>query len=73
MLRGGEHRAVVVVGGGASSACVALGLARRGPGLSCSSAKAELGWDCSAGKAGVLCPTHAMPLASPAALRQGLR
>lgn len=73
MLLRMEHRDVVVVGGGAIGACVALELARRGARPLVLERGAELGWGCSAGNAGVLCPSHAMPLASPAALRQGLR
>jgi D-amino-acid dehydrogenase len=34
---------------------------------------AELAWGCSAGNAGLICPSHATPLANPGALREGLR
>ena len=64
---------VVVVGGGAVGACVALELARRGARPVVLERGAALGAGCSAGNAGLLCPSHAAPLASPAALRQGLR
>ncbi|HSK14814.1 MAG TPA: FAD-dependent oxidoreductase [Gaiellaceae bacterium] len=64
---------VVVVGGGAIGACVALEVARRGGRPIVLEREAELGWGCSAGNAGVLCPSHATPLANPAALRQGIR
>jgi D-amino-acid dehydrogenase len=61
------------VGGGAIGACVALELARRGARPLVLERETELGWGCSAGNAGLLCPSHATPIANPAALRQGLR
>jgi D-amino-acid dehydrogenase len=64
---------VVVVGGGAIGAACALELAQRG-------ARVEVlergdGWatGCSAGNAGLIVPSHATPLATPSALRDGLR
>jgi D-amino-acid dehydrogenase len=64
---------VVVVGGGAIGACVALELARRGAEVTLLERGGELAWGCSAGNAGLICPSHATPLANPAALRDGLR
>ena len=64
---------VVIVGGGAIGACSALELARRGARVSLLERGAELAWGCSAGNAGLICPSHSAPLATPAALRQGLR
>jgi D-amino-acid dehydrogenase len=62
-----------VVGGGAIGVCVALDLARRGASVRLLERGPELAWGCSAGNAGLICPSHAAPLATPAALRQGLR
>jgi D-amino-acid dehydrogenase len=64
---------VAVVGGGAIGASVALELARRGARTLLLERGPELAWGCSAGNAGLICPSHAFPLATPAALRQGLR
>jgi D-amino-acid dehydrogenase len=64
---------VVVVGGGAIGVCVALELARRGAEVTLLERGGELAWGCSAGNAGLICPSHATPLANPAALRDGLR
>lgn len=64
---------VVVVGGGVIGACAALELARRGARVTLLERGAELAWGCSAGNAGLICPSHATPLANPAALRDGLR
>ena len=64
---------VVVVGGGAIGVCVALELARRGIEVTLLERGGELAAGCSAGNAGLICPSHATPLANPAALRDGLR
>ena len=64
---------VVVVGGGVIGACAALELARRGARVTLLERGGELAWGCSAGNAGLICPSHATPLANPAALRDGLR
>ncbi len=64
---------VLVVGGGAIGVCVALEAARRGASVTLVERGPELAWGCSAGNAGLICPSHAEPLASPASLRQGLR
>ena len=62
-----------MIGGGAVGVCCALELARRGASVTLLEAGAELGAGCSAGNAGLLCPSHAAPLATRAALRKGLR
>jgi D-amino-acid dehydrogenase len=64
---------VAVVGGGAVGVSAALELARRGARVILLERGGELAWGCSAGNAGLLCPSHFVPLASPAALRDGLR
>ncbi|MEZ5099266.1 MAG: FAD-dependent oxidoreductase [Thermoleophilia bacterium] len=64
---------VVVVGGGAVGASCALALVRRGARVTLVERGGSLAWACSAGSAGLVCPSHATPLASPAALRLGLK
>src|SRR5262245_31489513 len=64
---------VVVIGGGAIGACVALEAAQRGATVTLLERGAELAWGCSAGNAGLISPSHAAPLATPHAVRQGLR
>jgi D-amino-acid dehydrogenase len=63
---------VVVVGGGAIGVCVASELARRGAAVTLLERGPRLASGCSAGNAGLICPSHATPLATPAALRQGV-
>jgi D-amino-acid dehydrogenase len=64
---------VVVVGGGAIGTTVALELARRGARVTLLERGDALGAGCSAGNAGLICPSHSMPLASPAILHRGVR
>ena len=64
---------VVVVGGGVIGACAALELARRGAAVTLLERGGELAWACSSGNAGLICPSHATPLANRAALLDGLR
>jgi len=63
---------VVVVGGGAVGVTAAYELARRGL-RTVLLERGELGGGCSSGNAGLVCPSHSHPLATPAALREGLR
>jgi D-amino-acid dehydrogenase len=63
---------VVVVGGGAIGVTAAYELARRGLRTTLLE-RGELGGGCSSGNAGLVCPSHSAPLATPAALAEGLR
>ncbi len=64
---------VAVVGGGAVGVSVALELARRGASVTLLERGPELAWGCSAGNAGIVGPSHVLPLADPAAVRDGVR
>jgi D-amino-acid dehydrogenase len=64
---------VVVVGGGAIGVCCALELARRGAEVTLLERGEELASGASSGNAGLLCPSHSEPLASPASVKNGLR
>jgi D-amino-acid dehydrogenase len=64
---------VVVVGGGAIGAATALELARRGAQVVLLERGPALASGCSAGNAGLICPSHSTPLSNPAAVRNGLR
>jgi len=64
---------VVIVGGGAIGASVAFELARRGAAVTLLERGSHLAAGCSAGNAGLICPSHSTPLANPAAVRNGLR
>jgi D-amino-acid dehydrogenase len=64
---------VTVIGGGAIGVSCALELARAGARVTVLEAGADVGAGCSAGNAGLICPSHAAPRASGAALAQGLR
>jgi D-amino-acid dehydrogenase len=64
---------VVVVGGGAVGVCAALELAERGAAVTLLERGGELAWGCSAGNAGLVCPSHATPLANLHALVDGVR
>ena len=64
---------VLVIGGGAIGAASALELTRRGARVTILERGPELAWACSAGNAGIITMSHAEPLSTPAAVRQGLR
>ena len=64
---------VTVIGGGAVGVCVAFELARRGAGVTLLERGPRLAHGCSAGNAGLICPSHAEPLATRGALAEGLR
>jgi D-amino-acid dehydrogenase len=63
----------IVVGGGAVGVCCALELARRGAQVMLLERGPELAAGCSAGNAGLVCPSHATPISNPTSLRNGLR
>jgi D-amino-acid dehydrogenase len=63
---------VIVVGGGAIGVTAAYELARRGLRTTLLE-RGELGGGCSSGNAGLVCPSHSAPLATPAALAEGVR
>ena len=62
-----------MIGGGAIGACAALELARRGAKVTLLERGPRLASGCSEGNAGLICPSHAEPLASRAALVEGFR
>jgi D-amino-acid dehydrogenase len=62
----------VVVGGGAIGVAVAHSIARKQGEVTLVERATELGSGCSFGSAGLVCPSHAAPLASPDAWRQGI-
>jgi D-amino-acid dehydrogenase len=68
-----ERPDVLVVGGGAIGAASALELARAGARVMLVERGCELAAGCSEGSAGLICPSHALPIATPTALRNGLR
>lgn len=63
-----DARRAVVVGGGVVGACCAYYLARAGRSVTLIDASG-FGSGCSHGNCGYICPSHALPLAAPGALR----
>ena len=63
----------MIVGGGAIGASAALELAGRGARVTLLERGDALAAGCSAGNAGLISPSHSLPLATPAALRDGVR
>jgi D-amino-acid dehydrogenase len=63
---------VVVVGGGAIGVSAAYELARRGVRTTLLE-RGALADGCSSGNAGLVCPSHSHPLATPATLAEGVR
>ena len=53
--------------------CTALELARRGGSVVLYERGRELASGCSAGNAGLICPSHSTPISNPTSLRNGLR
>lgn len=64
---------VVVVGGGAIGVAITLELLKRGAKVTLIERGDHLASGCSYGTAGLVCPSHAAPLATPATLWQGVR
>lgn len=64
---------VAVVGGGVIGAMTALELVEQGASVIVLERGAELAWGCSAGNAGIVGASHVLPLATPAAVRDGVR
>jgi D-amino-acid dehydrogenase len=64
---------VAIVGGGAIGVCCALELAAAGARVTLLETGDDVGAGCSAGSAGLICPSHAAPLATRSALALGLR
>jgi D-amino-acid dehydrogenase len=63
---------VLIVGGGVIGVCSAYYLARRGYQVTVLD-QAEIGSGSSYGNAGLIVPSHLVPLAAPGALAQGLK
>ena len=64
---------IAIVGGGSIGLVTALELARRGLRPVVFERAGDLLSSCSAGSAGLLSPAHSAPLATPSAVREGLR
>ena len=64
---------VAVIGGGAVGASTALELSNRGASVALLERGSGLAWGCSAGNAGIVGPSHVLPLANPAAVIDGIR
>lgn len=67
-----ERADVVVVGAGIVGVCAAHALARRGRTVLLLD-RGDVAAGCSYGNAGLVCPSHSIPLASPAAFRNALK
>ena len=63
---------VAIIGGGVIGVCSAYYLAQKGVKVVLLE-KAEIASGCSYGNGGLIVPSHAVPLASPGALGNGLR
>ena len=62
-----------MVGGGAVGVCSALELRRRGAQVLLLERGPALASGCSAGNAGLICPSHSAPISNPTSVRNGLR
>lgn len=67
-----QHHRVVIIGGGVIGVCTAYYLWKEGVDAAIID-QGEIGEGCSFGNAGLVCPSHFIPLAAPGALAQGLR
>ena len=63
---------VAVIGGGAVGLCTARALRTRGRQVTVIE-RGDLGAGCSVGNAGLVVPSHVVPLAAPGVIGQGLR
>jgi D-amino-acid dehydrogenase len=72
-VSGGRSLDVAIVGGGAVGLSAALELARAGAKPVVLERGADVLAGCTAGSAGLLSPAHSAPLATPGAVREGLR
>lgn len=64
---------VLVIGAGAIGASITLELALQGASTVLLESGPHVAAGCSAGTAGLVCPSHSAPLANPQAVRDGLR
>jgi len=64
---------VLVIGAGAIGAAITLELVRQGASTVLLESGSHVASGCSAGSAGLVCPSHSAPLANPGAVRDGLR
>ncbi|HEX9926659.1 MAG TPA: FAD-dependent oxidoreductase, partial [Anaerolineae bacterium] len=63
---------VLVIGGGVIGVCAAFYLSKQGRMVTLVE-QADIGAGCSYGNAGLIVPSHSIPLAAPGVLRQGLK
>ncbi len=63
---------VVIVGGGAIGVTAAHQLSLEGAAVTLLERGDTLAFGCSAGNGGLICPSHSLPIATPATLRQGM-
>ena len=71
-MSSGDRKDVLVIGGGAIGVASAYYLARRGAAVTLVE-KGEICSGCSYGNAGLLVPSHSIPLAAPGVVAQGLK
>ena len=71
-MSSGDRNDVLVIGGGAIGVASAYYLARRGAAVTLVE-KGEICSGCSYGNAGLLVPSHSVPLAAPGVVAQGLK
>ncbi len=64
---------VAIIGGGAIGVVLRPGAGPPGSERHAPGARPELASGCSAGSAGLICPSHSTPISNPVSLRNGLR
>ena len=62
----------IIIGGGVVGICSAYYLSKKGKKVAVIE-KNEVGMDCAVGNAGLISPSHFVPLASPGLLKKGLK